>query len=118
MGELRSFQFPPHTASPSHHTLLPCVSTAAAPHSPHLLCTTPETADTSNCCSSLVSPRPASGSVCASYSKLTAAWGQFPHPGAKHEGPSHAFQMVLALLALGQGTAPLLSSWDGGAGQV
>lgn len=99
----------------SSHASALCKHSSSSPFPSFLLFgSTSGTADTSSCCSSLVSPRPASGSVCASYGQHAAGWGEVPHLRCK----AHTFLMVPALLALGQGIAPLLSSWDGGAGQV
>lgn len=121
MGKLKSFQFPSHTAVTSHHTLLPCISTAAAPHSPHFFCLAPSPrllTPAAASSSSLASPKPASGSVCAGDSKHTAGWGEEPHP-------RYNAREALTHIANGpcnscpwSGTALLLSSWDRGPGQV
>lgn len=116
LGKLRSFQFPSHTASTLHHTLLPCMRMVAAPCSPHFFCFAPP----------LRSLTPAAaapawclqGQLLGGYALATAntllCAVDYLMPGAKQVRPSHTLLMVPALLALGQGTTPLLSSWNGG----
>lgn len=68
----------------SSHASALCKHSSSSPFPSFLLFgSTSGTADTSSCCSSLVSPRPALGSICASYGQHAAGWGEVPHPRCK-----------------------------------
>lgn len=84
-GEAEKFSVPfPHSIDLAPHTSALHEDGCSSLFPSFLLfCTTSEITDTSGCCSSLVSPRPASGRVCTSYSKYTAVCGGLPHARCK-----------------------------------